>query len=103
MLSATHSSNDRIYRLLKFASIGLILLYLVNCLTPLRLHVDTIRYFGLKDCFEGNCPPGRAENDYLPFGYTALLIILSKFGILKSFTIVLMNCIYLFASLYMLK
>jgi hypothetical protein len=103
MLSATHSPNDRLYRLLKFASIGLILLYLVNCLTPLRLHVDTIRYFGLKDCLESECPPGRAENDYLPFGYTAFLFILSKFGILKSFTIVLMNCIYLFASLYMLK
>lgn len=103
MLPATHSINDRVTQLLKYASIGLILVYLINCLTPLRLHVDSIRYFGLKDCLETKCPPGRAENDYLPFGYTALLFVLSKFGILKSFTIVLMNCIYLFGALYFVK
>jgi MFS family permease len=104
MLSTTHSSNNRLTVLLKMASIGLILVYLINCFTPLRLHVDTIRYFFLKDCMEHNCSPGeRGSDDYLPVGYTFLLVILSKFGILKSFVIVLTNCIYLFGSLYFIK
>jgi len=78
--------------------------YLLNCLTPLRLHVDMLRYYNIKECIEFGCPPdSEAAKDYLPYGYTVLLLLLSKLGILKSFTIVLINCIYLFAALYLLK
>jgi hypothetical protein len=74
--------------------------YLVNCLTPLRLCVDTIRYFGIKDCIEFGCDPNSdAAKDYMPYGYTMLLILLSKLGILRSFSIVLINCAYLFGGI----
>lgn len=80
----------------------IILLYLINCCTPLRLHVDMLRYFAIKDCIELGCPPDSdAAKDYMPVGYTALLLVLSKMGILKSYTIVLLNCIYLFAGIWM--
>jgi len=76
--------------------------YLVNCLTPLRLCVDTIRYFGIKDCLEFGCDPNSdAAKDYMPYGYTMLLILLSKLGILRSFSIVLINCAYLFGGIFL--
>lgn len=82
----------------------LVILYLLNCFTSLRLHVDMLRYFAIKDCIELGCPPDSvAAQDYLPFGYTALLLVLSKLGTLKSFTIVLINCIYLFGGLYLVR
>jgi hypothetical protein len=90
--------------LLKYAVYGLALVYLVNCFTPLRLHVDTLRYFAIKDCVEAGCPPGSAAaKDYLPWGYTGLLLFLSKLGILRSFVIVAINCAYLFGSLFLVK
>jgi len=95
------SRKTLIYRI----TIGcLVFLYLLNCLTPLRLHVDMLRYFAIKDCVELGCPPdSAAAKDYLPWGYTGLLLFLSKLGILKSFVLVLINCIYLFSSLYLIK
>lgn len=93
--------NTRWSSILKWTGIVLAAFYLVNCLTPLRLHVDTLRYFAVKDCIEFGCPPDSdAAKDYLPYGYTALLLVLSKLGILKSFSIVFINCIYLAAALY---
>jgi len=59
-----------------------------------------LRYFAIKDCIELKCPPEADPNDYLPYGYTALLLLLSKLGILKSFTIVFVNCLYLFGGLF---
>ncbi len=89
--------------LLKFAVAILVVVYLVNCFTPLRLHVDMLRYFAIKDCIEHGCPPDSvAAKDYLPYGYTGLLLVLSKLGILTSFTLVLINCIYLFTSIFLL-
>jgi hypothetical protein len=88
---------------LKAISAFLVLVYLVNCCTPLRLHVDMLRYFAIKDCIELGCPPDSdAAKDYLPFGYTVLLLVLSKLGVLKSWSIVLINCIYLFGGLYLI-
>lgn len=78
--------------------------YLLNCISPLRLHVDTLRYFAIKDCLESGCPPDSvAAQDYLPYGYTALMLVLSKIGLLKSFVIILINCAYLFGSLYLIN
>lgn len=77
--------------------------YLLSCLTPLHIHFDSIRYYNIKDCIEFGCPPDSfPANDYLPFGYTFLLITLSKLGILNAVSIVLVNCFYLFGGIYFL-
>ena len=92
--------NKIVFQFVKIASSLLILLYILNCISPLRLHVDTIRYFAIKDCIEMGCPPDSfAATDYLPYGYTALLLLLSKVGLLHSFTIIFINCIYLLFSI----
>lgn len=91
-------------RLKRIAKIGfgvMVAVYIADCFTPLRFHYDSLRYFAIKDCIEFGCPPDSdAAKDYFPIGYTALLVILSKLGILKSFSLVLINSIYLFAGLY---
>ncbi len=93
--------NDLI---LKWITGLLAIVYLVNCFTPLRLNVDTVRYFGIKECIEFGCPPDSdAAKDYFPYGYTALLLIFSKLHILRSFTLVLINCVYLFGALCLIK
>ena len=90
--------------LLKMAVGALVLVYLINCFSPLRLHVDTLRYFAIKDCIELGCPPDSvAAKDYLPYGYTGLLLLLSKIGLLKSSVIILINCAYLAGSVYIIK
>ncbi len=87
---------------LKAATYALVCVYLLNCISPLRLHVDMLRYFAIKDCVELGCPPDSdAARDYLPYGYTGLLLILSKLHILHSFVIVLINCVYLFGGLWL--
>jgi hypothetical protein len=79
-------------------------IYLLNILSPLRLHVDMLRYFAIKDCIELGCPPDSvAAKDYLPYGYTALLLFLSKLGLLKSWVLVLINCGYFFGALYLIR
>jgi hypothetical protein len=83
---------------------GILLVYFADCFTPLRLHVDTVRYYLIKDCIEFGCPPdSEPAKDYFPYGYTALLLIFSKLGILTSFSMVLINSIYLVAGLYFLQ
>lgn len=101
MLPTTSSPNDKWVNLLKWISFALAAVYLANCISPLRFHIDTNRYFAIKDCFEVGCAPDSvAAQDYLPYGYTFLLLGLSKAGILHSFTIILINAIYLMAALY---
>lgn len=90
--------------LFTFLAIGIVLIYIASCFTPLHLHFDSIRYYDIKDCIELGCPPDSfAANDFLPIGYTALLVTLSKLGILNAFFIVFVNCLYLFAALYFVK
>jgi hypothetical protein len=89
--------------LLKWSVYILGVLFLINCLTPLRVHFDMLRYFAIKDCIESKCPPGAVPGDYLPYGYTALLLLLSKLGILRSISIVFINCLYLFGGLYFVR
>lgn len=85
----------------KLALLAMTVVYLVSCFTPLHIHFDSIRYYNIKDCIELGCAPDSfAATDYLPYGYTALLIGLSKLGILNSFSIVFVNCLYVFAGLY---
>src|SRR5690242_8540085 len=89
---------------LKAAIYTLAAAYLLNCLTPIRLHVDMVRYFLIKDCIEFGCPPNSdAAKDYMPYGYTALLLLLSKLHLLHSFVLVLINILYLAGGLWMVK
>lgn len=93
------TGNTLIYKIITAV---IVIVYLVNCCTPLRLHVDMLRYFAIKDCIELGCPADSdAAKDYMPVGYTALLLTLSKIGMLKSYTIVLLNCLYLFAGAWL--
>ncbi|HXB44513.1 MAG TPA: hypothetical protein VNV85_10670 [Puia sp.] len=89
--------------IIKCAFFAIAAVYLLDCFTPLRLHYDSVRYYAIKDCIEFGCPPdSAAANDYFPYGYTVLLLLLSKLGILKSFSIVLINSIFLVSALYFL-
>lgn len=98
LTTVTQDRYRNIFRILFFA---ILVVYIADLFTPLRLHVDTVRYYLIKDCIEIGCPPDSdAAHDYFPYGYTALLLILSKLGILKSFTIVLINSIFLVAGTY---
>jgi len=93
--------NATLTNLFKLAMFGMALVYLAGCLTPLHIHFDSIRYYNIKDCIEYGCAPGSfAATDYLPYGYTGLLIGLSKLGVLNSFSIVFVNCVFVFAGLY---
>ena len=90
--------------LVKAVLYGLAAIYLLNCMSHLRLHTDMLRYFAIKDCVELGCPPDSvAAKDYLPWGYTGLLLLLSKIGILKSSVLVFINCVYLFGGLYFVR
>lgn len=101
--SADILSGERYARIQQWAVYALAALFFINCFTPLRLHYDMLRYFAIKDCIETVCPPTADPHDYMPFGYTALLLILSKLGILKSFVIVFINCLYLLGGLYFVR
>jgi hypothetical protein len=90
-------------QILKWCIYILGFLYFLNCFTPLRLHYDMLRYFSIKDCIESKCPPGADPIDYLPYGYTALLLLFSKLGILRSFSLVFINCLYLFGGLFFVR
>jgi hypothetical protein len=96
-------SVERKTLLLKWSIYIMGVLFLINCLTPLRVHFDMLRYFSIKDCIESKCPPGANPHDYLPYGYPVLLLLLSKAEILKSFSIVFINCLYLFGGLYFVR
>src|ERR1700676_4532646 len=102
-MAYTTLPGEKQARLLKWSISILGFLFFLNCFTPLRLHYDMLRYFAIKDCIESKCPPGADPNDYLPYGYTALLLLLSKLGILRSFSIVFVNCLYLFGGLFFVR
>jgi len=99
-----HLSGQANTLIFKVITAIIVFFYLINCCTPLRLHVDMLRYFAIKDCIELGCPPDSdAAKDYMPLGYTALLLALSKLGMLKSYTIVLLNCLYLFGGIWLVR
>jgi hypothetical protein len=96
-----YSPGSRFKNLIFFAFVAIVTVYLADCFTPFRIHMDGLRYFAIKDCIEFGCPlDSPAATDYFPYGYTALLLVFSKLGILKSFWLVLINCIFLFTGLY---
>ncbi|MBO9563150.1 MAG: hypothetical protein J7621_10265 [Niastella sp.] len=93
--------NVTMSNLFRLAMFGMAVVYLVSCFTPLHIHFDSIRYYNIKDCIEYGCPPDSfAATDYLPYGYTGLLITLSKLGVLNAFSITFVNCLFVFAGLF---
>jgi hypothetical protein len=104
MQPSFYPANTMVNRLATLALFAMGLIYLAGCFTPLHIHFDSIRYFNIKDCIQYGCDPNsEVAKDYLPYGYTGLLIALSKVGILNAFTIVFVNCLYLFAALYFIS
>lgn len=104
MQTSTQPANNTLFNSIKILFLAFSAVYLVACLTPLHLHFDSIRYYNIKDCIQLGCPDGSfAKTDYLPYGYTALLMFLGKFGILNAVSIVLVNCFYLFTGLYFFR
>lgn len=98
---ASYPMHATLSNLFKLAMFAMAAVYLVGCFTPLHIHFDSIRYYNIKDCIQYGCAPGSfASTDYLPYGYTGLLMTLSKLGILNSFSVVFVNCLYVFAGLY---
>ncbi|MFI5153484.1 MAG: hypothetical protein ACHQET_09135 [Chitinophagales bacterium] len=98
------TANKHSFSGLQWTSFALVVLYLLNCFSPLRLHYDSLRYFAIESCWQFGCPPNSdAAKDYLPYGYTVLLYILAKLGILKSFALNLINSIYLVLTIYFVK
>jgi hypothetical protein len=96
-----YPANTLVNRLVTLLLFAMALIYVAGCFTPLHIHFDSIRYFNIKDCIQYGCDPNsEVAKDYLPYGYTGLLIALSKVGVLNAFSIVFVNCIYLFAALY---
>ncbi len=104
MQPSTYPVNNNVNNLFKLAILAMGIVYIAGCFTPLHIHFDSIRYYNIKDCIQYGCPAHSfAATDYLPYGYTALLITLSKLGILGAFSITLVNCLYVFAALFFVK
>src|ERR1700744_5366567 len=102
-LQSLQPAPGRYKTVLMSAFFILLAIYIADCFSPLRLHVDTVRYYAIKDCIEFGCPINSdAATDYFPYGYTALLLIFSKLGILKHFPIIFINVVYLVGGLYFL-
>lgn len=96
------STESLSYKFWKVALVLLVVVYLCNFFTPLRLTNDTIRYFRLVEEQLGTWPAPHFQ-DFLPFGYVWTLFGLAKAGILNSFTIAALNGLMLAGSLYFLK
>ncbi len=96
-----------VYPFMSKASFGgiiifiLLVCYLINCFSPLRLEYDSIRYFSLKDCLNNACPEGfRAADDPHPYGYVMLLWGLGRMGLLHPFVIAFVNLVFLAGALF---
>jgi hypothetical protein len=87
--------------------IGLIVLislgaiYLINCLSPLRISFESIRYLLLEDWMEGGFQQGTwVIRDFIPYGYGYTLLLLSKLHLLHSFYIAFLNTLFLWGAIW---
>ena len=79
----------------------LALVYLLNCFTPLRITHDVTRYLLLEDWMENGWPRGTwVDRDFLPYGYSYTLFLLSKLHLLHAFFIALLNTLFLAGALW---
>ena len=93
-------SNGNVLSRLTLIFVGLLCVaFIVNFFTPLRLTNDTVRYLTIKEAVENQTP----VNDYLPYGYVFFLLILGKLHLLYSFTVPLLQFLYLLGALFFVK
>src|SRR6516165_3633737 len=79
----------------------LALVYLLNCFTPLRITHDVTRYLLLEDWMENGWQRGTwVDRDFLPYGYSYTLFLLSKLHLLHAFFIALLNTLFLAGALW---
>src|SRR5687767_8049909 len=82
----------------------LLIIYLVNCFTPIRLTFDTVRYLKIKEWIEAGRPPGaEAAGDFLPHGYVWFLYLLGKLGICYSPVICFLQFCYFISGCWLLR
>jgi hypothetical protein len=88
---------------ISFLIIFLLMLYAVNCFTPLRLTFDTIRYFKIKEWIEAGRPAGaEAASDFLPAGYVWFLYVLGKLQVCISPVISFLQLAFFVSGSYVL-
>jgi len=93
-------SNHKIVSNVAMVFVGfLCVAFIVNFFTPLRLTNDTVRYLTIKEAVENQTP----VSDYLPYGYVFFLLILGKLHLLYSFTVPLLQFLYLLGALFFVK
>lgn len=82
---------------------AILLLFVLNIFTPLRLNTDGIRYLNIVEYFNGNLGSNStAAHDYLPHGYPRLLYLLGQLHLLRPTVITLLNIFSVFAACYLL-
>jgi hypothetical protein len=85
------------------AAVLISLVYLLNCFSPLRLTHDVMRYLLIQEWMEKGFPKGTwVDRDFLPYGYSGFLFVLSKIHLYRAFFISFANLLYLTGSLYFL-
>lgn len=84
--------------------LALVALYLINCLSPLRLTNDTVRYFNIKEWIEAGKPAGApAATDFLPYGYVWFLLVLQKLSLCRPLFISFIQLCYFLAALWFVQ
>jgi hypothetical protein len=87
-----------------FLVITLGAIYLINCLSPLRISFESIRYLLLEDWMEGGFRPGAwVARDFIPYGYGYTLLLLSKLHLLHSFYIAFLNTLFLGGAIWFVR
>jgi hypothetical protein len=83
---------------------ALLVVYLANCLSPLRLNFDTIRYLHIKEWIEAGRPSGHvAATDFLPHGYVWFLLLLEKVNACHATIITLSQLIFFLGGCWLLS
>jgi len=78
--------------------------YLLNCIAPLRLTNDTVRYFTIKEQLEGSWPSEfSTKPDFLPHGYVWFLSALTRIGLLRSPVVIVIHLGYLLGALFFVR
>jgi len=96
------NSRQKTYQII-FSGLVILLcgIYFLDFFTPLRLTHDTIRYFRTEEWMEKGFPSGdNAAKDFLPYGYSSLLWLLSRLHWLHPFMLAFINAMYLFGALW---
>lgn len=81
---------------------GILILYLIQCLSPLRLNTDSVKYLQMAQSASiGEGFTVNGNKAYLPIGYSAVLSFLHMTGVAKPFIFVLVNIIFLYLGYFL--